>query len=187
MKPGFTNGPDLLNTVLNGSTSQAAFVYDEAVDPTAIGAPGSFRLLVPNGNPISGISQGGTSSDRKTVTIGFPGSIEAGVGVTTGLGATQDRVGNLQQYTSVSRAETTPNPNATPPPAGGHGDDEAHDPPQARLEEVRRAGLRATALQAARRAHRQGLEAAQVQEVPQVGPVHDPLQEAPERPGPRAG
>ena len=114
MKPGFTNGPDLLNTVLNGSTSQAAFVYDEAVDPTAIGAPGSFRLLVANGNPISGISQGGTSSDRKTVTIGFPGSIEAGVGVTTGLGATQDRVGNLQQYTSVSSTETTPDPNVTP-------------------------------------------------------------------------
>ena len=116
MRPGFTNGPDLLNTVLNGSTSQAAFVYDEPVDETAIGAPGSFRLLVPNGNPIGGISQGGTSSDRKTVTIGFPGSIEAGVGVTTGLGATQDRVGNLQQYTSVSSIEKTPDPNATPAP-----------------------------------------------------------------------
>lgn len=124
-KPGLTNGPDLLNTQLDATASQASFIYDEAVDTTAIGAPSSFQLLVANGSPIGGVSQGGVSSDKKTVIIGFPGSIESGVGVSTGLGATQDRVGNLQQYTSVSstvvtldpNGNPTPVPSTTPPPA----------------------------------------------------------------------
>ncbi|MDE0776889.1 MAG: thrombospondin type 3 repeat-containing protein [Nocardioides sp.] len=112
MKPGFTTGPDLLRTELNAVSSQAAFVYDEVYDPATLGSPAVFKLLVANGDPISGTGFAGNEPAGAPVKllVSYPASFDAAVGVGMGTNQVRDRAGNPSPYASVSKTSVTPPP-----------------------------------------------------------------------------
>lgn len=112
-RPGYTNGPDLLRTELNSSSSQAAFIYDETYEPTTLGTPSLFKLLLQNGNPIGGSTFAGNEPAGAPVKllVSYPSSFDAAVGVGMGTNQVRDRIGNPSPYASVSKT------NQGPPPA----------------------------------------------------------------------
>jgi hypothetical protein len=100
MRPGYTNGPDLLTATLDPVTSQATFTYDEPIDTNAVGSADHFYLLVRNGNPIPGASIGEAQDNHVKVRYGqiFDGAS----GIAIGAYAVSDMLGNPALYSSVS-------------------------------------------------------------------------------------
>lgn len=105
VKPGYTDGPDLLTTTLDPGTDQATFNYDEAIDPAyyASLAPGAaaslFYLVIGNGTPEGGTAFGEALDDHVKITYG--NDFTAGVGVANVFATAVDKLGNPSVFGSV--------------------------------------------------------------------------------------
>ncbi len=90
---GYTDGPDLLSTVIDDAANRAAFSYDEPLsnDPANTPAGSDFTLKNSDGTTQTGQNGGEVlSADRKTVSVVFSGSVSAAVGVANDYAAIVD-------------------------------------------------------------------------------------------------
>ncbi|MGI8624839.1 MAG: hypothetical protein ACR2NB_15465, partial [Solirubrobacteraceae bacterium] len=81
-RPGLTDGPDLLSTTIDDANNRATFVFDEDVQDGVTPDGTKFELLNPDGTSQFGQAAGVTvSSDQRSVSVQFSGSVSGAVGV----------------------------------------------------------------------------------------------------------
>jgi len=103
MKPGLTDGPDLLSTSIDDANNRATFAFDEAVQDPSVSSidETEFLLLNQDGSTQTGsMGSGVVSPDQRTVSILYTGSVSTAVGVANNYGAIED--------------DATPNSNTSP-------------------------------------------------------------------------